>query len=231
MRKVICLCLITAALIEQTAGAQVLRMAPEESMPVRVSGHDLTRIAISGGRIAKVWGQAARVEVKADSEEGQVFIQPTSSAEEEFALYLRDDIGDTYTLLITPDQGAAETIFIQRQMEAEKKIPLPPDTPYVRRIKYWMRLLSVGSRPAEASVDDSRHSRDWRSDVIMSRVLQATADGWHGERYVLRNNSASALSLTEEDFADFEDRVLAVQIEHHSVPAGGRTTVSLLRRQ
>ena len=229
MGRMLFTCLLTIALVEYAAAAQVLRMAPGESISVRVSRHDLTRIAIADGRIAKVWGQAARVEVEADADGGQVFIQPAAGFDQEFSLYLRDDLGDTYALLITPEQRMAETLLIRRYVEQEQKKSQPLSVPYVQRIKHRMKLLLTDSRPEGTVIDDSRYERDWRPGIIMSRLSRSMADGWYSERYRLQNKSSTLLLLSEQDFADFDDGILAVQIKQMEVPVGGTTTVYLLR--
>lgn len=209
------------------AGAEVLEVQPGQMLPVSVSRTGLSRIAFSqGNRIANVWGRSAMVEVETDSEGGQVFIKPRPGATS-FALYLRDEHGVTYSLLVSLVDALPDSLLLK---------PLPADRPnneaagssHVGGILRRMRML----------LQDDNHSVDgghlqrlpWWEDTTLYLVRSIDQDGILAEHYQLYNHGSIPLRLYEAEFGRLGG-VLAVSLDLPQVEPGGIVDIYLLRRQ
>lgn len=229
--RLVLLLLLTA--IDPVYAAEVLQLADGQSASVRISAHDLTRIAMAdGGRVAKVIGLQSEVSVEPDEEAGQVFIRPTPGRSQAFTLHVRDESGATYTLLAVPAADlAGDTVFIRPAGERRPTYdttPLPQE-PRVARIKRWLRLLDRGGVPDGATLERVHQRLAPRQGLELILTGRAAGPDCKAEIYTLRNVSGADLDLNEADFQQLGERLYAIALESRRLVPGQRTRLFVLQ--
>lgn len=207
--------------------AQTVAAVDGQTVAVRVSRNDLTRIRVENGRIDRVWGTKASMEVQTDSDSGQVFVRALTH--DPFSLFVKTDKGETYTLLATPMDVPAETLIIRPSAPegARPSAAGDADAPFVERVKRLVRAMAEGeSRYRRVAV--GTEVPVWRESRI---VLVARWPGdLLGEEYRLTNVSTAPMRLDEREFAALAENITAVAIEEHELAPGQSTRVLLVRR-
>lgn len=212
---------IALALIAADAGAlQRLAATDGQSLAVRVSRDDLTRIRVEGGRIERVWGSQSAMEVQTDAEAGEVFLRPRSPSP--FSFFVKTSRG-TFTLVATPMDRPAETIVIVAGGNAAA--PSRAELPYVARIKRTVRAMLSGN--------DTRRTAENRPVALWQEARVRLVARWPGtptgEEYELVNVSGAPMRLDEREWRDLAANLLAVAIEDHELAPGESTRVFLVR--
>lgn len=215
------------AMMIAEAGAEVLEVQTGRMLPVSVSRTGLSRIAFSeGNRIANVWGRSAMVEVETDAEGGQVFIKPRPGATS-FALYLRDEHGVTYSLLVSPVDALPDSLLL-KPLAAAPQNNEAAGTDHVSKILWRMRmLLQDGDHGVE---DGHLQELPWWEDTTLYLVRSTGQDGILAEYYQLHNHGSVPLRLYEAEFSRLGG-VLAVSLGLTQVEADGVVDIYLLRQQ
>lgn len=211
---------IALALIAAEAPAlQKLTASDGESLAVRVSRDDLTRIRVEGGRIERVWGSQSAMEVQTDPQAGEVFLRPRSPSP--FSFFVKTTRG-TFTLVATPVDRPAETVVIRASgAAAEGRAELP----YVTRIKRTVRAMLAGG--------DARRTPENRSVALWQEARVRLVARWpgspSGEEYELTNISDATMRLHEREWQELAADLRAVAIEDHELAPGESTRVFLVR--
>ncbi|WP_018871443.1 type-F conjugative transfer system secretin TraK [Thioalkalivibrio sp. ALgr3] len=213
---------------------QVHPVEPNDTVEVSVSRGDVNRLAIEGGRITDVIGASEYLLIESDDERGQVFfrfnpqtVRSGSSQRTEWrpiSLFVSDDRGATYTVILRPDGDATTSIILrptfgQLPHTINHERTTGPGTPYQQRLMGLMRTMYRNEDNSRHYQATPRGTETERWDGLPMRLVRDwSGDGLLGQEYAVRNDSSDRLSLSEAEFAT--RGVLAVAIDEHELEPG-----------
>ncbi|HGF7201888.1 type-F conjugative transfer system secretin TraK [Vibrio vulnificus] len=213
--------------------AQEFRVKDGDTISVKISSRELTRITVDGvGRLDKVWGAAGVLEINPDKEKGEIFVRPLMSAPTAFSFFVRDDLGATYTIVAKQHDIPSETVLL-KPAAPRKSVGRGSEyrsTPYMERVKRLMKGMALGEEVAGYTFDDADKKVPlWaETNITLRRVY--TGYDLLGEIYTLENISGKELVFHEREFLDFGDNVQAVALEQLSLAKGETTFIYVVRQ-
>ena len=172
--------------------AQEFRVNDGDTITVKISSRELTRITVDGvGRLDKVWGAAGVLEITPDKEKGEIFVRPSRSAPTAFSFFVRDDLGATYTIVAKQHDIPSETVLL-KPAAPRKSVGRGSEyrsTPYIERVKRLMKGMALGEDVAGYTFDDAEKTVPlWaETNIALRRVY--TGYDLLGEIYTLENIS------------------------------------------
>lgn len=211
---------------------QLLEVRDGAVVSARISGNEPSRLVIRDGRIHKIWGADGKAVLKPDNDSGQVYLQPGEGwRTRPFSLFVKDEEGAVYTLVLTPADMPSETVTLVRPdrvrvSDRRKAVAWETEQPYERTLLELVRHMALGKLPdGYSQADIGREIKLWREArlVLLSRY---TGGRLEGEIYELTNVDKKKMRLEEREF--YRDGVLAVSIERHALPPGERTRIYLV---
>jgi len=196
-----------------THAQQILQMRDGETQSARISQREVSRIAVEGARMKSVVGARGDYDVQIDQDIGQVFLKPVSGAKltRPINLFVTDDVGRTYGLILTPEDVPAQSVLISsRNTKSVRRGQ--KETPYQAAIRELVRLMATNNPDAHGFevVDHMREIPIW-NEVKLTLERTWLGDDLIGERYVLMNITADEVRLAEQEF--MRKGVLAVAID------------------
>jgi TraK protein. len=225
--------LVTLALSSPALlAAQLVEVRDGTVASVRISGNEPNRLVIRDGRVHKVWGADGKVVLKPDADTGQIYLQPTDGwRTRSFSIFVKDDLGGVYTLVMAPTDMPSETVTLVRPERAKgtdrrKAMAWETSMPYERTVIELIRHMALDSSPEGYSQTDiKREIKLWQEArlVLLSRY---TGGKLEGEVYELTNVDGKKMRLDEQEF--YRTGVLAVAIDRHELAPGSSTKVFLV---
>lgn len=227
------LALVLLGLSLESHALQLVDVVDGQTVTVKVSSKDLTRIAMAdGGRIDRVWGLEDYMQVEPDREGGQVFLRPAPGlTARAFSFFVRDYQGATHTLLAVPVDMPSDTVLLRPKNRSAGESHAGSNTraiPYTERIKRLVRALARGAVPEGymPSVEEGEIPL-WAEARI---VLTARYSGeLMGEVYQLTNISDAEMRLDEREFSRLVTDIKAVAIVDHRLAPQQSTQLYLVR--
>lgn len=228
------LLLITAllGLSLEAQALQLVEVTDGQTVTIKVSTRDLTRIAMAdGGRIVRVWGMEDHLQVEPDKESGQLFLRPVPGmAGQAFSFFLRDDQGATHTLLAVPVDMPSDTVLLRTTSRAGAS-PTASEaraSPYIESIQRLVRAMARGAVPeGYVPATEQRDIPLW-SEAKVVEIGRYTGD-FTGEVYRLTNTSTRDMRLDEREFAALATDIKAVAIQDHVLTPAQSTQLYLVR--
>lgn len=213
--------------------AQEFRVKDGDTITVKISSRELTRITVDGvGRLDKVWGAAGVLEITPDKEKGEIFVRPSRSAPTAFSFFVRDDLGATYTIVAKQHDIPSETVLLKpaAPRKSAGRGSEYRSTPYIERVKRLMKGMALGEDVAGYTFDDAEKKVPlWaETNITLRRVY--TGYDLLGEIYTLENISDKEIVFHEREFLDFGDNVQAVALEQLSLAKGETTFIYVVRQ-
>jgi conjugal transfer pilus assembly protein TraK len=211
------------------AGAQqVLRMKDGETQSAKISAKEVSRVAIEGARVRSIVGARGEYDVQVDKDIGQVFIRPMVASPAPINMFVTDDSGHTFGLVLVAEDIPAESIVIAGRAEPGGSAQAALSQPYPDMIKDLVRAMALN----EAQVNGCEVNEHGRKVPIWNEVelsLERTweCDGIVGERYTLVNITAGELRLAEQEF--LRRGVLAIALDNAALAPRQSTGVYVVR--
>jgi len=207
-----------------------------QTVPVTISSNEPNRLAIKDGRISKAWGAEAHLTVLPHSDSGELFFTPITNAADQFSFFIKDSNGGTYTIAVTQKSIPSETIILETAVVNKKAISESEekrkDMPYVVRIKQLIGSMASSSddHPYQVVRNLDQSVPLWY-EVSMMLTSQYSAKGLKGDIYELANITEDEMVLSESEFLNFGDNVLAVAIDHMTLLPKQATNVYIVREE
>jgi type-F conjugative transfer system secretin TraK len=198
----------------------------------RISGNEPNRLLVREGRVHKVWGAEGKAEFKPDTDTGQVYLQPADEwRQRPFSLFVKDEEGDVYTLVLTPADIPSETVTLVRPERAPvvdraKAISWETEQSYESTLLELVRHMARETLPdGYTRVEIDREIKLWKEThmVVKARYMGGYLNG---EVYELTNVDSKAIRLEEREF--YRKHVLAVSIDRHALAPGTSTKIYLV---
>lgn len=210
--------------------AQVVEHADRATVQVTVSIKEQNRLSVEGRRIAYVVpSQKGVLSYQQDEGNGVFYFL---LADEHYTgtttVFVTDDQGVNYTLLMVPRPVAAEDITIrpprdERALATEGGRTLA----YQRRVKGL--IVAMDDPTANTRLETTAVNKVvplWKEGalILLSRFMDRDLVG---EKYRLTNISPADMILVEQEL--YRKGVLAVSIETHTLAPGDTTTIYIVR--
>lgn len=224
--------LLSLALLSSfTVNAQEYKAADGESIKVQISSHELTRVYVTGGRLAKVWASQGVLDIQPDKSKGEVYVQPTANAPSVFSFFVRDDLGSTYTLVAQQMDVPAETIKLKPKVAHRNKGNTEfENQPYVDQVKQLIKNMALDSDMDGFNKEDSSQNVPLWDETLITLRHTYSNENLLGEVYTIQNKSKSVMNFQEQEFFDFGDSVLAVSLEKLDLEPNETTFLYVVRR-
>lgn len=224
--------LLTALLLaSNTASAlQVLDAVDGQVMLAKISAKEPTRIAISNGRIKKFVGNEGDLIIQKDSENGQIFVHPASLTGKPINLFVTDDKGATYTLLLQPVDIPAETVMLRnKQAQINILTEIERSGSYERVLKGMMLVMATDDLPPDMEVRDVKQGIALWREARFTELRTYKGRDLIGEKYLLTNVSAKPMVIAEQEL--YRKGVRAVSVEKTTLKPNESTNVFVVRER
>lgn len=214
--------------------AQRYAVRDGDTIQVKISANELTRFVIEGGgRLSKIWGVEGAFEVKPDKENGEVSIVPVPGGPSAVSFFLRDDLGNVYTVVAQQYDIPSQTIVLKPRLSAKSIAAQGGDglatEPYLKNIKELMRALALNTALQGYDHEDvNQDIRLWK-EARITYTHRLIGLKYIGDAYLLTNVSKEEMRLDESEFLSLGERVKAVAIDRKTLLPNETTTVYVIR--
>lgn len=225
------LAIVMLAGFNQAWAVQNYSVKNGDTITATLSSKDLTRIAIEGGRLEKVWSTAGIIEVQPDQEKGEVFIRPLPGSASTISFFVTDSLGSTYTILGRKKDVPSESIIIKPKGVA----PGTPSgqryksQPYVGKIKDLVKAMALNEPLIGYSEDAVSATVPLWLETQINLHKRYSNHKLIGEVYSIENISAEDLVFHEREFLDFGEAVQAVALEKLKLTPNEKTLLFVVR--
>jgi len=212
------------------SATQFIENSDRGHVQVNISVNEQNRLAIEGRRITTVVpSQKGILTVAKDEVLGALYfgLAQESSHAGTVTLFVTDDKGVTYKLILVPRPIAGEEIILRPP--AKKGGPLADGraASYQRRIKDL--ILAMADDGLKGNVEAIAVNKEvplWKEGrlVMLAKYVDSELVG---EKYRLTNTSPSDMLLTEQEL--YRRGVRAVAVEHQTLGTGDGTDIFIVR--
>lgn len=209
---------------------QVLRMKDGDTQGAKIAKHEVSRIAVDGARIRSVVGSRGDFEVQVDRDIGQIFVRPLGDMPiiVPINIFLTDDQGRTFSLILTAEDVPGESILIAGKQPNKASRSKESNQPYPAEIKDLMIAMATNNPDGSGYEVEDIGSRVpiWKEvELTLERVW--LGEYLVGERYSLVNLTNSELRLDEHEF--MRRGVLSIGIDNHALLPRQATGIYVVR--
>lgn len=191
---------------------------PDDTLAARVSRAEPTLVRVDGSRIRRVFGAKGKFTVTADKHAGTAYLTPTTD-DPVLSIFVADDTGKTWKLLLSVVDAPAETIVIKERAGSATR----NGKDEVRNRAIKRVILALNSTDGDGldvhKVNDVVPLWD---EVMFVRVAAAEGE-LKGEKYLLTNTSDKPMVIDEREL--YRRGVVAVSVERPELGPGETTAV------
>ena len=179
---------------------------------------------------------AGELIVECDRDKGEVYIRPVGRTTKPVNLFV-STAQATYTLLLHRSDTPADTIVIRDtsarpfKPEAPTQGPAGTSANHVRAMKALLVTMASDRVAADVRVEEVNRPVPLWVEASFFLMRRYEGRGLLGEKYLLRNTSASLMVLAEQEFDRDGAQVMGVAIENHNLQPGESTTVFVIRQE
>lgn len=227
--------LLTSSLANAT---QLIENANLQHVQVNMSARETNRLAVEGRRIVNVVpGQAGMLKAKKDEVQGALYfsLDPETPATGTVTLFVDDDQGITYKLILVPRAISGEEIVLRPPVDksATTKRTTAADgraATYERRVKDLVLLMSDDELQDSVAdkIDVNKEVPLWKEGKLILASKYLVGD-FVGEKYKLTNISSSDMLLVEQEL--YRHGVRAVSVKNQTLAPGNATDIYIVRER
>lgn len=134
---------------------QVLPVRDGETAFARIAADDLTRIALSEGRIQSWHALKGRLAIEKNARTGQLYVRPLDRGEP-VSLFLTADSGATYALTLQPVDMPAESLILKDPARRAAKPSMAEQADSRQRlVKELALMMAADTLPGDMEVRES----------------------------------------------------------------------------
>jgi conjugal transfer pilus assembly protein TraK len=206
----------------EAGAAQILHGKPDDTLSGSISRTEPTLIRIDGARIRRVHGTEGDFSVTPDKDAGTAYIKPRTE-KQAFSVFISDDTGRTWKLLLSVADGLADAIVIKSKRDASGKEP-GRDLVRNQAIKrVVMALDSVVESELETRVVNEVVPLWNEAMFVLVKVVEGPLKG---EKYQITNVSEKRMVIDEREL--YRRGVVAISVERPELNPGETTAVLVL---
>lgn len=196
----------------------------------RISEKELTRLAVSPGRIATLRVKQGELGIDPDDDTGQLFLSVPAGSKKPVNGFLTTDTGNTYTLVLEIVDAPADSIVINQPQPKEAKTRNDlKTTPYEKVAKRLVTLMASDELPSDLKVKQVGKKLDLWKEASMTLESQYFIGDLVGERYIVANTSAADMILDEREF--YRKGVGVVALDQLTLAPGMSTRLYVVREK
>lgn len=235
-KKLLSAILLSLLGVNAACATQIVENADKGHVQVNISVNEQNRLAVDGRRIANIVpSQKGALSVAKDQSSGSLYFTLASESNQgTVTLFVTDDKGVVYKLILTPRAIAGEEIILRPPAEkgGQASRAGKPDgraASYERRIKDLMLVMADPElKDGTESVTVNKEIPLWKEGrlVLLSKYLDGDMVG---EKYRLTNISTADMLLVEQEL--YRRGVRAVSIEYQTLPVGESTDIFIVRER
>jgi conjugal transfer pilus assembly protein TraK len=214
--------LVLALLVNsfQAGAAQILfQGSPTESTTATVSRNEPNLLKVDGRKIKRVYGTEGMFTVTPEQDTGVAWLKPTTD-KPLMSIFITDDTGQHYKLLLKVEDIPAETIIIRDSKGHAQQSRGSKNEPRNEEILSTIMALHDGEGDPKSELIPL-----WKG-IKFELVRTLDLRGLRGEAYQLTNTSDKQVVMDEREF--YRDGVQAVSIEKIVLETGDSTAVFVL---
>lgn len=207
--------------------AQILTGKPDDTMSAVVSRSEPTMIRVDGQKIKRIFGAEGEFTAIPDPDTGSAYIKPQTD-KKVISLFVTDDAGRTWKLLLAVNDGPSETIVIKGSGGASAKAKYGQiatrDTPRTQAIKRLIVALMSDKDDEFGAEEKNEVVPLWAESMfVLKKVIEGPI---RGEKYLLTNVSGKPMMIDEREL--YRRDVLAVAVEKPELLPGETTAVYIV---
>lgn len=208
---------------------QVLPVRDGETAFARIAADDLTRIALSDGRIQSWHALRGRLAIEKNARTGQLYVRPLDRGEPA-SLFLTADSGATYALTLQPVDMPAESLILKDPARrAAKPSAAEQSDSRQRMVKALALMLAADRLPADMEVRERGETlRLWQGSRFV-HLRTWLGMGVVADLFQLTNTGSAEMRVAEAEL--FRPGVLAVGVENQALNPGDTTRVFVIRQR
>lgn len=204
----------------QAGAAQILfQGSPTESTTATVSRNEPNLLKVDGRKIKRVYGTEGMFTVTPEQDTGVAWLKPTTD-KPLMSIFITDDTGQHYKLLLKVEDIPAETIIIRDNKGHAQQARGIKNEPRNEEILSTIMALHDGEGDPKSELIPL-----WKG-IKFELVRTLDLRGLRGEAYRLTNTSDKQVVMDEREF--YRDGVQAVSIEKLVLETGDSTAVFVL---
>jgi conjugal transfer pilus assembly protein TraK len=232
IRLILMLLMLMTTWLNECQATQVIEVQDGALNSVRISGIEPNRLVVKNGRVHKVWGVDGDLVVKADEDSGQIYFYPSEGGHKQsFSIFVKDETGAVYTLVVTPADVPSETIILQRRevmSQSYKKQALGWESgqPYEKTLTELIKKMAMNKLPDGYMVSEVKKEIHLWNEADLSLEYRYSGGSLSGEVYLIKNVDSKKMRMNEREF--YRDGVLAVSIAKHELDPGESTHIYLV---
>lgn len=202
---------------------------------VKVSSHEMTRIAIDGAKMSGFRFALDELEVDQDKSSGAVYVKPLVK-DKNINVFVSGAYGLVHELILVPTAGLPlDSIVIKEPVVRAKTPPAATPSSTVDRanstdlaIKRLLRAMAGDNDTVpELNCELLNKPINLWTQVSFVELKNCTSNNFSVSSYRLRNTSTEMLRMAEQEF--YAAGVLAVSIEHHVLQPREETSIFVIR--
>jgi len=208
---------------------QVIPVREGETLFAKIAADDLTRIALSEGRIQSWHALKGRLNIDKNPRSGQIYVRPLDRGEP-VSLFLTSEAGATYALTLQPVDMPAESLILKEQAQHAAKPSRAEQTDSLEQMVKELALLMASDRlPPDMEVRErGEEMRLWQG----TRFVQLRS--WLGaavaaDLFQLTNTGTAEMRVAEPEL--YRPGVLGVAVENQSLRPGEATRIFVIRHR
>ncbi|GLZ74205.1 MULTISPECIES: type-F conjugative transfer system secretin TraK [Burkholderia] len=208
---------------------QVVKGADRQTQQVSISAAEYNVLSMSGGRSFSKIVPALPGSISWTQDGGKLWLMPANptALNESITVFVIDDAGTTYRLLLVPGPRPAEDIRIEPP--AARSTQALHASAFQRRVKLMMLAMAGGRGAPQLSYTSLDTVVPLWKEAVLTLVRQYSDGDFIGETYTLSNTSHTDMAIDEREL--YAPGVLAIAIENANLPAGASTIVYVVRER
>lgn len=228
MKRLVTVIVAGAILVTPLASFALRTISPAEGETtfVEISQKDLNVIKTSLPGV-KALSASTSLDIKVEGRNVFVKYTGTEPVAEPQELILTSEDGDVYPLVLKPMGIPAETVVLRGE-ENKERIAWEKSHDYITAVKEIVKGLYLGRRPRGYMEEDLNEDRTEWKEVARTLKKRYTGAALVGEMFTLKAQSREVV-LDEREF--YAPGVLAVSIDTHSLAAGEKTDLVVVKKR
>jgi len=211
--------------------SQEFSVSDGDTIEVKISEKDATRFLVEKGRISRLWGvnTDSGFIIKEDKDQGEIFIAAKNGSPKTTSFFIRDEFGNTYTVIASKFDIPSQTVVLSPTKRATLKFQ---EMPFVKRIKSLVKVMgSDNTTDQDIAIKKINKEVSLWKETEITLIGVYTQNDLEGDKYILKNTTKNQMVLSENEFLNFGNNVIAVAITKPTLVQDEASFVFVIRKK
>lgn len=229
------LAIATLFCVNTTFALQTVKVKNGDTVTVRVSSKELTRLTAIGNasKISDIWEANDYFDSTVDEDTGAIIIKTKNHAPPMFSFMVKDDTNSVYTVVANQQDIPSETIQFRNTIGQSTVVNNvnSVSTSSINTRKKLIRdlVLSMYKNSQKFFSEQLIVNVELWNETNIQSLATYQYSGYIGTKYILKNISNSTLVLSEQEFLGFGKQVVAVSIDKKKLEPNQSTHFYVVR--